>query len=444
MSGIRMDSEGFQRGFLLLLTLAISVVFLAMIGDFIMALLLAGLSAALAHPLYRRLLRWSRGRRQLAAGLTLLIALLVVLGPLATLIGIVANQAVEVSRAVRPWVEKQLANPTELQQRLEQIPYINRLAPYQDDLIAKAGEIAGNGAGLVADWTTSIGGATARFLLALFVMLYAMYYFLLDGRKVLNKILHYMPLSNDDEERMLEQFISVARATLKGTIVIGIIQGTLAGLAFAVAGIQGAVFWGTVMAVLSVVPGLGNAIVWVPAVIYLVLTGQNAAAIGLGLWCALVVGTIDNVLRPKLVGQDTKMPDLLILISTLGGLTLFGATGFVIGPIVAALFLTVWELYGTAFHDMLPPSPHYPAPVIAGAGSGTTTVAAGLDPGDGSTDPRSEKAGSTKDGAPPSKGPSSGAPLEAAGGGSGHSAKSSRHTKKSSGHSKKPDKRRSK
>ncbi|MGD2154684.1 MAG: AI-2E family transporter, partial [Gemmatimonadales bacterium] len=163
-----------------------------------------------------------------------------------------------------------------------------------------------------------------------------------------------MPLAPEDENRMVERFTSVARATIKGTLVIGIVQGGLAGLAFAVAGIEGAVFWGTIMVVLSIIPGIGTALVWVPAVIYLFAVGRVGTAIVLFIWCAAVVGTVDNVLRPWLVGKDTKMPDLLILLSTLGGLLLFGAVGIVVGPIVAALFVTVWDIYGLAFKEYLP------------------------------------------------------------------------------------------
>jgi predicted PurR-regulated permease PerM len=196
---------------------------------------------------------------------------------------------------------------------------------------------------------------TAAFLLNLFVMAYAMFFFFRDGRKIIDKIFYYMPLNHEDEERLLERLRSVTRATIKGTLVIGIIQGALAGLAFWVAGIDGAAFWGTMMAVLSIVPGIGAALVWVPAVIYLFITGQTITAVLLLAWCAAVVGTIDNILRPALVGKDAQMPDLLILIGTLGGLFLFGPIGFIVGPIVCALFLTVWEIYGTTFKSILPP-----------------------------------------------------------------------------------------
>jgi predicted PurR-regulated permease PerM len=175
-----------------------------------------------------------------------------------------------------------------------------------------------------------------------------MFHFLKNGRAILDWTFASTPLSAGDRERLVTTFTSVARATLKGKLVIGIVQGGLAGVAFAVAGIDGAVFWGAVTALASIVPMAGTALVWVPAVLYLAMTGRPGAAVGLAAWCAIVVGTADNILQPMLVGKDTKMSDLMVLLTTLGGLTLFGAAGIIIGPIVGALYMTVWQLWGGA------------------------------------------------------------------------------------------------
>jgi len=198
----------------------------------------------------------------------------------------------------------------------------------------------------------------------LFIMLYTMFFFLMDGQKLIEKILYYLPLEDHDEQRILNKFTSVTRATLKGTAVIGLLQGVLAGSAFAVVGIDSAAFWGAIMAVLSFIPGIGSALVWVPAVIILAATGQLAKAVGLGLFCAAVVGSIDNFLRPILVGRDTQMHELMILFGTLGGIIMFGVVGVIIGPIIAALFVTVWDIYGLAFKDVLP--------AVAASGSDST------------------------------------------------------------------------
>jgi predicted PurR-regulated permease PerM len=227
--------------------------------------------------------------------------------------------------------------------------------PSQEQLVESVGAAAKSIGSFLVTVASRMTATTAVFLLNLFVMVYAMFFFLKDGEKILEKIFYYLPLSDEDEELMLHRFISITRATVKGTLVIGIIQGALAGFAFWLAGIDGAAFWGTIMAILSIVPGIGAALIWVPAVIYLIVTGQLLAGLLLFAWCAAVVGTIDNILRPILVGKDARMPDLLILVGTLGGLFLFGPIGFIVGPIVCGLFLTVWDIYGVTFKDLLPP-----------------------------------------------------------------------------------------
>ncbi len=349
--------ERFTKSFLLALVIVISVIFFLMIRPFLMAVLLAGIFSALAQPLYRRLLRLFRQRKALSSLSTILIVLLVIVIPLTGFLGIVASQAVSVSQSVGPWVEQQLRQPDQLDRLLSQAGFLERLQPYRDQITAKVGELAGTTGTFLAGRSAAATKGTVTFLLNLFIMLYAMFFFLGDGRAILNRILYYMPLSPAEENRMAERFVSVTRATIKGTLVIGLLQGALGGLAFLVAGIGGAAFWGTVMAVLSIIPGIGTALVWIPAVIYLIAVGQIGAGVALAVWCALVVGTVDNVLRPRLVGKDTKMSDLLILLSTIGGILLFGAVGFIIGPILAALFVTVWDIYGVTFKDLLPKVP---------------------------------------------------------------------------------------
>jgi predicted PurR-regulated permease PerM len=354
MTGPETAQARFSQSFLVLLAIAISIIFLLMIRRFLLAILLAGIFSAMAQPLYKRLRRLFKGRAAPASIVTILIVLLVIVIPLTGFLGIVASQAVNVSQSVGPWVDQQISQPGQLDRLLNKVPYYEKLQNYQDLILTKLGELAANTGTFLVNSVTAATKGTASFLLSLFIMLYAMFFFLIDGRTILNKILYYMPLGPKEENRMVEKFISVTRATIKGTLVIGLIQGTLAGFAFFLAGVGGAAFWGTIMAVLSIIPGVGAAIVWIPAVVYLFVIGKTVTAIGLFVWCVAVVGTVDNILRPRLVGRDTKMSDLLILLGTLGGILLFGAVGFIIGPIVAALFVTVWEIYGIAFKDYLP------------------------------------------------------------------------------------------
>jgi predicted PurR-regulated permease PerM len=357
MSKERGEADRFHKAFLLLLLLAISVAFLAIIRTFLVSLLLAGILAGLCQPIHRKLAAWLGGRDGAAASLTVLGLLFLLVIPAILFLGVVAGQAVEVSEQVSPWVAEQIQMNSQGAGLLEKIELPAPLQPYEPEIVSKLGAIAGTAGSFLVTALASATRGTVGFFFHLFVTLYAMFFFLLGGRSALERILYYMPLLPEEERRLLERFSSVSRATLKGTLVIGIVQGGLAGGAFAVAGIRGSAFWGTVMALMSVVPALGTAVVWVPAVIYLFVTGQTAAAIGLMLWCGAVVGTADNVLRPMLVGRDTQMPDLLIFVSTMGGLVVFGAVGILIGPLIAALFLTVWEIYGITFRDYLPGAP---------------------------------------------------------------------------------------
>lgn len=337
--------------FLLLLSLAITVLFYWLIGDFVLALLVAAVFATLLHPIYLRVLGALGDRKAVASALTVLLSLVLVVVPLSLFLAVVAGEAIEISESATEWIAAQTGESGTLQRQLEQDPDLQKLLPYQDAIMEKAGELASEAGSFVAQGLADSAKGTAEFFLMLFVMLYAMFFFLIDGRMIIDEVLRFTPLSADDKTRLLGTFASVGRATIKGTVIIGLVQGALAGLAFWIAGIGGAVFWGVVMGVLSVLPGIGAALVWVPAVIFLGLDGQVGAAVGVGLWCAVVVGTADNVLRPLLIGKDTEMPDLLVLLTTLGGLALFGFPGLVIGPLIGALYVAVWKLWGSAVDE---------------------------------------------------------------------------------------------
>ena len=352
------SARNFRTAFVLILVVAVSVLFLAVTWPFLKPLLVGAIFAGLSQPLYRRVTRLVRGRKSLAAIITLLMLFILVVGPISAFLGIVVQQALQVSNEAIPWVRQHIGSAGTFNAHdwlVQRFPSLASHVPSQEQFAESVGTVAKAAGGYLVAAASRMTAGTAAFLLDLFVMIYAMFFFLKDGAKILEKIFYYIPLSNEDESLMMHRFASITRATVKGTLVIGVIQGALAGIAFWVAGLDGAAFWGTVMAILSIVPGIGAALVWVPAVIYLYITGQALTATLLLAWCAAVVGTVDNILRPMLVGKDAKMPDLLILVGTLGGLFLFGPIGFIVGPIVCGLFLTVWEIYGATFKDVLPP-----------------------------------------------------------------------------------------
>ena len=347
-----------RTAFVLLLVAAVTALFLAVAWPFLKPLLLAALLAGLFHPLYRWITRLLGGRQSLSAAVTLLVLLVLGLGPISAFLGIVVQQALTVSDQAIPWLSQHLGAASTFNVHewlVQRFPALADYMPSQEQLLQQIGTAAKTAGAFLVNFASRMTAMTATFLLNLFVMLYAMFFFFKDGHKILERIFYYLPLSDEDETRMLARFTSITRSTVKGTLVIGVIQGGLAGVAFWVAGIDGAALWGTVMTILSIIPGIGAPLVWMPAVIFLFVNGQYLTATLLLVWCAAVVGTVDNFLRPVLVGRDAKMPDLLILIGTLGGLFLFGPIGFIVGPIICGLFLTVWDIYGATFKEVLPP-----------------------------------------------------------------------------------------
>ena len=350
-----MTSTTASKTVLLLLLAAITIVFFTMIKGFVMAVLLAGIFSSLTQPLYQRLKRAFRGRATPASVVTLLLIVLVIIIPLGALLGVVTAEAIKVGNSVTPWVQEKLAHPDQIMLWLQQQPFYDKVAPYQDDILTKAGQMVGMFSKILINSLSAATSGTVQFLFMLMIMLYSMYFFLIDGARLVDLILYYLPLQDHEERRLLSKFSSVTRATLKGTAAIGALQGTLAGLALAAVGVPSSVFWGAIMIVLSIIPGIGTALVWLPAAVILIAGGHTAKGIFLIVFCGLVVGSVDNFLRPRMVGKDTELPDLLILLATMGGILMFGALGLIIGPIVAALFVTVWEIYGVVFKDILPP-----------------------------------------------------------------------------------------
>lgn len=339
---------------LLILVVMISALFMTMIRQFLMAIFMAGLFSAMAGPFHQRMTLRLKGREKLASILTIVAIVFLILIPLSILIGVVAAQAVHVGQSVTPWVESFIKEPSTLTEYLQKVPFYDQILPYRDMILEKAGQAVGMISNLLINSLSSMTKMTVNALFNVVIMLYVMFYFLTMGDVLLEKILYYLPLADHDERRLLNRFTSVTRATMKSTLIIGILQGAICGFAFFLAGIQGAVFWGTVMAVMSIIPAFGTAIIWGPALVILILTGHVAGVIILAVFCGLVAGNLDNLLRPRLVGKDTEMHDLFVLFGTLGGITLFGILGIIIGPIISALFITIWEIYGDAFHDYLP------------------------------------------------------------------------------------------
>ncbi len=336
------------------LLLFITALFLKMIEQFLMAIFMAALLSAVLTPLHRRLTARLKGRQRLASALMLAAIVGLIVLPLSFLITMIVSQAIGIGQSVTPWVHAFISQPTTLSNWLEKLPFYDEIIPYRDQILAKAGELAAALSRYVINTLTDFSKVTVDAVFSTIIMLYVMFYFFSMGNVLLERILYFLPLDNDNERRLLNRFTSVTRATMKGTVIIGLMQGIICGIAFAVCDIKGPIFWGSLMAIASVIPAVGTALIWGPALLVMLLTGQYLYAAILVILCGLVAGNLDNIVRPRLVGKDTEMHDLFVLFGTLGGISMFGLLGIIVGPIVTALFITMWEIYGETFHRWLP------------------------------------------------------------------------------------------
>jgi len=366
-------SMSLENGAFLAMLLLATVAFLWIVQDFLQPVFWAALLASLFYTVQRRMRTRLGDRPSLSAALVLLIILLIVILPL-FFVGIaVTRESAAFFQRVQDG-EVDLSAP--LEWATQAMPMVNDLldrAGIQPDRITEGlSSAAVTVSRFLASQALNIGQNALTFAIQFFLMVYLLFFFLRDGEALIERLVQVMPLGDKRERRLFRKFAEVSRATLKGTLVVGIVQGTLGGITFALLGFEGAVFWGVVMTVFSIVPAVGAGIVWVPAAIWLFATGAVMQGVILVLVGVLLIGLVDNILRPILVGRDTRLPDYLILLSTLGGITAFGVSGFVIGPVVAALCLAGWEMFAEDFREPLAlPAPD-PVPDDASSGAASS------------------------------------------------------------------------
>lgn len=325
---------------------AATVAFFALLIGFWEPIFWAVVFGILFRPLEMFFASRLNGRNSLAAVLTVIVIFFTVIVPALLLATRLTIDAAELYQSIESG-ESDIGVVIDWGRgMLPQIgEWTSRFGVELDELTQKLSEAAVKGSQFLASLVLSAGQNAASFIVMFFLMLYLLFFILRDGDKMLQTLHAAIPLPDDQERKLFSKFASVARATIKGTMIVGLVQGFLGGLMFAILGIQGAIFWGVAMVLLSVLPAVGAGIIWGPAAIYLLVTGDWTKGLFLAAYGALVIGMVDNLLRPILVGRDTQMPDYLILFSTLGGLSLVGITGFVLGPVIAALFLATWTMY---------------------------------------------------------------------------------------------------
>jgi len=339
----------FPQFLFLFFVLLITTAFFGLIGGFFLAIFWAIVFAILFHGSFEWIKKKMPHKPNTAAALTLGMILLIVIIPIVLISFAVFFEA---SDAVQTINESDLTIETQVEDIQEQIPLdkkqLKRLGFTTKDIEDRISELVNNGTQLVAgkaiEFTQNLFGILVNF----FLMMYILFFFLRDGKRLVQELMWIIPIKDKAEMTLLLRFESVARATVKGSLVVAFIQGAIGGLLFWILGIPAAFLWGIIMILTSLLP-VGSAIIWLPWAIALFVQGETTKGIILVAIGAGLIGLIDNFLRPRLVGQDTKMPDYLILLSTLGGLAWFGISGFVLGPIVAAIFITCWQILGKEY-----------------------------------------------------------------------------------------------
>lgn len=325
----------------------VSLAFVYLISPFFTAVFWSVIFAILFQPVYLRLYQYSGQKyRNTSAFLTVLFVLLIGIIPIGLILGTVTKEAVGLYNDIQSgklnlggYVHAVYQTlPPFIQENLEKYEITDMVV-----LREKLSAFFQQASKVLANEFVKLSQVTLRFLVSMGIMLYLLFFFLRDGEQIKNHIKRLVPLSYEHKLHLFDKFLTVVRATMKGNVLVALVQGSLGGFIFLMLGIQAPIFWGLMMAILSLLPAVGAALIWAPVALYFLVTGNYAEGGVLVVFGVFVIGLADNVLRPLLVGKDTELPDYLILVSTIGGISAFGINGFVIGPLIAALAIAFWD-----------------------------------------------------------------------------------------------------
>jgi predicted PurR-regulated permease PerM len=340
-----------QYSFLLLLIM-VSVLFFYLLKPFFAPVFWACAVSLLFYPVQELLRRRWGDRPNLIALSTLLLCIIVVVIPVL----LILSSFVEQGANVYARIQSGEINPNDYLDRVRTaLPAVQRVMDWLELDLAALEERATSGAlaasGFAARNVFSLGQTTFQFILSLGLMLYMTFFLLRDGARLVDLIARALPLGDERERLLFAKFAEVTRATVKGNLVVAVVQGALGGVIFWILDVPGPILWAVAMAIVSLIPAVGAGLIWLPFSIYLFITGEVGSGLTLIIYGLVVIGLADNILRPLLVGRDTKLPDWLVLLSTLGGISMFGINGFVIGPLVAALFIVFWQIFSRDYND---------------------------------------------------------------------------------------------
>jgi predicted PurR-regulated permease PerM len=349
-----MNQKTLSRYFFIAILIGATFTFFYMVRMFLVPVLLAAVFTTLFYPMFEWFLRAFRGRRTIAAFVCCVLLLLAVILPLLGVAHLVSLEAVGFFHSAQGKVAEITAKGQEgILGQLRSYRWFRQWGLDKINWGASLEDAAKNAGSWIANVIKQTSSSTLQLLILLFTTLFTMFYFFRDGKRLLRRIRYLIPLDREYKNAIAARFSSVARATVKGTILIALVQGTLSGLTLWIFGVSSPFLWGVVATLMSIIPLVGAWLVLYPAAFIQMATGHMGQGIGILLVTVVVIVNVDNLMRPRLVGQETGMHDLIVFFSTLGGIAMFGAMGFIVGPMLAAVFLTLLDIYSEEFKDDL-------------------------------------------------------------------------------------------
>lgn len=330
-----------------------TIVMIWMVKPFFYPLFIGVVLTILFRPFYTWLTKKLANRHKLSATITLVTIFFVILVPIASLLPIITEQTIQISTNLSKQVGQYVGNEQQFITKLKQIPLFEDITIDENQVRSKFLELTNIVSNIVFNSLKELVKNTFSLTISIFIMFYSIYYFLVDGNRIINKLMRISPLDDTYESKFIYNFVSTTKAVLKSTLLVGCIQGLVLGSSlFWLSGVTAPLFWGVLMTVFAVIPILGTGLIWAPVAIFQILTGNLLSGIVLIIG-GTIIANVDNVIKPILIQRDINIHPLIILLSTFGGLSLFGIFGFIIGPIIASLVVELWNIYEFKYKKQL-------------------------------------------------------------------------------------------
>ena len=345
-----------------LLALTILWATVMIIRPFLSAIIIGAILVTVTYPIYRRVCTRFRERRAAAAVVMLLGITLLLVIPAVILGLLLIQQANSLIPHLQSMESQQIMAKLDLAHRLS---WVKRFVPSFDPATLSPQKLILPVVQNIPGWVARNGGALlgglAGVVVGFFLVLLSAFYFYVEGETILDELAMLSPLPERYDREFASKFKDVIDATFRGQVMTSIAQGAATGIGLAIAGVPAAVFWGAVATLLSLLPMVGAAVIWVPATIYLFIVGSTGKGIFLAIWGVLVVSTIDNVVRPWAMKDKAQLPAIPLLFAVLGGMQAFGIIGLVIGPLVFSLLMSIIDIYKQSFRTRRPEAESAPS-----------------------------------------------------------------------------------